>query len=561
LSRLEDKLGQIPDIKTKERAQRIYSIPTFVILDECKSKLTEDMPPSRIETIAPIVGAILIAAKFWDSFLNWGEVGKAAKNLQNIADQSQDSGIKTALSNTLRTASRRLQQSNPALQEAPVPPAIAEGVGATVLAALASKYVHSPEVQNALKIQGQSQQQEGPQRLRLITDSSITTKITNAVGKQEVIPRFDMIQDPKGGGVVKNIKRMINAFAEYMAESWEAIENQIKGDIREGRLSDPQRKIQQALDEIDDAWHTLLNRMQAAGWKEYPFHIGLEKVKIEGIKRELEQLIDACFELLEAWKAAEKPQKGALNIEALLFSPLGLPALKAALRTLPPSIPGGATTRKVAQKKEREAAQKKEGKIVQKKAEETAQKKEGEARKRLRYQRPPTGPVRLVGTVRPWSGPMPPHSAEGKETPEKTLQEEIGRAINFIRAGQADDAIKAVANATMILRDVARQKTQPQGAPPASRREAEAYLGAALQKLRDAIRLGPGSDGFKANLQQANSLLQDALDVLSNPTAGSTPYLGRKLLLLTKTLSSVPSTARSHRQRAKNEDILEKETI
>jgi hypothetical protein len=165
-------------------------------------------------------------------------------------------------------------------------------------------------------------------------------------------------------------------------------------------------------------------------------------------------------------------------------------------------------------------------------------------------------------------GSLPPDSQKRQKEPREITGEEIkdaitliNDAINLINKGQVEKAINAVENAKNKLIEHGRQKTQPQGAPPASRREAEAYLGAALQKLRDAIRLGPGSDGFKANLQQANSLLQDALDVLSNPTAGSTPYLGRKLLLLTKTLSSVPSTARSHRQRAKNEDILEKETI
>jgi hypothetical protein len=589
LSKLGDKLGQISDIKIQQKAKRIYSIPTFVILDECKNKLTENMPPSLIETIAPLVGVILVAAQFWDSFLDWGSVGTAMTNLQNIAGKFtfQDPHAKTALSNILWVASKRLEQSNPALQQPPVPPATAEAVGATVLAALASEYVPLSEVQNALQTQGWRQQQEGPKRLRVITDSSVITKITNAVGTQGVIPRFEMIQDPKVGGVVRNIKRMINAFAEYMAESWAAIADQINEDIREGRLSDPEQKIQQAIDEINDAWNTLLNRMQATGWKEYSLDIGIEKKKIEGIKRELEQLIDACFELLEAWKAAEKPKKGALDIEALLFHPLGLPALKAALRTLPPSIPGGVITggettqtggrgaqtgertaqpkRGGAQRRE-EGATETKGEVAQTKegttrAEGGAPPTEGGAKKRLRYRRLSPWQSGRRGIVGSGSSPVSLHSEEGKGTTGKTLQEEIQRALNFIKERQVDGAIKAVANAIMILRDIASRKTQPQGTSPAHLREAEVYLSVALQKLREASRLGPNSDGFKANLQQANSLLQNALNALSNQTAGSTPYLGRNLLLLMKALRSTPTTAQSHRQRAKNEAILEKETI
>jgi hypothetical protein len=158
-------------------------------------------------------------------------------------------------------------------------------------------------------------------------------------------------------------------------------------------------------------------------------------------------------------------------------------------------------------------------------------------------------------------GPTYFPSPEGKETTEKTLQEEITRAINFIKERQVDNAIKAVANAIMVLRDIDKQKTQARGAPLTHLQEAASYLSVALRRLRDAGQLEPDSDGFNANLSQANSLLQEALKVLSNPTAGRTPYLGRKLLLLMKTLSTTPTTARSHRQRVKNEDILEKETI
>ena len=572
LSKLEDKIGQISDINIKGKVQKVYSIPTFVILDECKRKLNEDVPPSRIETIAPIVGTILIAATFWDSFQNWNMVYTAMNTLQKVAERFQDPATQTALSNILGTASHRLKQSKPHLQEAPVPTDTAAKVGATVLAAIGSKFVQSPEeARAALKTQGQSQQQEGPKELRVFTDPFVIEKITNTVGKEGVIPRLEDVQDPRvGGGVVRNIKRMINAFAEYMTESWEDITDEIQKDIREGRLSDPQQKIQRALNEIDDAWETLLNRMQATEWKEYFRGIAQEKIKIEGIKGELERLIDACFELLEAWKAG-KPTEGALDIEALLFHPLGLPALKAALRTLPPSIPGSAIARREAQKRRErttEASTRGVGNQVARKKEETqtkevAQKKDETqtgAPKRLRY-RPRRRADRLAGTVKRGNGPIPTHSAEDKETTEKTLQEEIRRAINSIRERQVDDAIKAVANARMILRNIGSQKPQPRGKPPAHLREAEAYLGAALQNLRDAIRLGPHSDGFKADLQQASSFLQHALNVLSNQTVGGTPYLGRNLLLLMKTLRSIPTTAQSHRQRAKNEAILEKETI
>jgi len=551
LSKLEDKIGQISDINIKGKVQKVYSIPTFVILDECKRKLNEDVPPSRIETIAPIVGTILIAATFWDSFLKWNMVYTAMNTLQEVAKRFQDPATQTALSNILGTASHRLKQSKPHLQEAPVPTDTAAKVGATVLAAIGSKFVHSPEeARAALKTQGQSQQQR-PKELRVFTDPFVIEKITNTVGNKGVIPRLEDVQDPRvGGGVVRNIKRMINAFAEYMTESWEDITDEIQKDIREGRLSDPQQKIQRALNEINDAWKTLLNRMQETEWKEYFRGTALEKIKIEGIKGELERLIDACFELLEAWKAG-KPTEGALDIEALLFHPLGLPALKAALRTLPPSIPGGAIARREAQKKEETQTK------------EVAQKKEETqtgASKRLRYRRRREAD-RLARTVKRGNGPIPTHSAEDKETTEKTLQEEIRRAINSIRERQVNDAIKAVANARMILRNIGSQKPQPRGKPPAHLREAKAYLGAALQKLRDAIRLGPHSYGFKTDLQQASSFLQHALNVLSNQTVGGTPYLGRNLLLLMKTLRSIPTTAQSHRQRAKNEAILEKETI
>jgi hypothetical protein len=118
-----------------------------------------------------------------------------------------------------------------------------------------------------------------------------------------------------------------------------------------------------------------------------------------------------------------------------------------------------------------------------------------------------------------------------------------------------------VANAITILRDIGEQKPQTRGALPEHLRYASAFLGATLDVLRQATRLDPDSEGFKADLNRAISLLGDALRFLSNQTAGSTSYLGRKLLLLMKTLHSTPTTAQSHPQRAKNEDILEKETI
>lgn len=566
LSKLGGKLGQISDIRIAQEAKRIYSIPTLVILNECKSKLTEDMPRSRIEEIAPIVGAILIGVMFWDSFLKWDKVNDAMRGLTNIAGKFQDPVTNTALSNIKGSASSKLKQSKPALKEAPVPPATAEEVGATVLAAIASKFVKSPEEQAGLKIQAQRQQEKKLQGFRVITDPSTVKKITDEVKIRGVIPRLGMILDPKRGGVVRNIKTMINAFAEYMAESWTEIKNQIEEDIREGRLSDPQKKIQQALDKIDNSWDNLLEKMRATKWREYSLDIGLEKEKIEGIKRELEQLIDEFFELLEAWKAAKKPQEGALDIEELFFQPLGLPALKAALRTLPPSIPGGAGTRKVTRRKEAggpQVAPKKEEKETQAdkvdegEGPQVAPKKEGEAPKRLRYRGRQRGPVNPRGPSMPTSS----HLAGGKETSEKTLQGEIGRAINFIKAGKVDDAIKAVANAIQVLDGIIRQKPQPQGAPSARLRDAEIYLKAARQKLLNARRLGPDSYGFKTSLKEANSFPQDALIALSNQTAGSSPYLGRNLLLLMKILNSMPAMAQSRRQEDKDEAILEKETI
>jgi hypothetical protein len=590
LSKLGEKLDQISDIKIKRKAQRIYSTPTFVILDECKSKLTENMSPSLIETIAPIVGATLIAVEFWDSFLDWNRVGTAMTNLQNIATGSQDPVIQTALSNTLGSASHQLKQSNPALNQPPVPHATAHEIGASVLAALTSKYVHSPEVLNALETQGWSQQQEGFRELRVITDSDITKKIKDVVVTRGVIPSFEMIQGQKGSDVVKNIKMMINAFAGYMAEHWTEIVNQINKDIEEGRLSDPQKKIQHALVEVNNAWINLLNKMQSENWREFFLSSGIEKTKIEKIKRELEQLIDACFELLEAWEAAPKPKKGALDIEELLFHPLGLPALKAALRTLPPSIPGGVTIRRVTQTGGTQAGGTQRGGTqrggtqaggtqaggtqrggtqaggtqaggTQAGGTQRGGTQTGGGKIRLKYR----GRTRGIGAQQMKAGskggPTYFPSPGDKETTEKTLQEEITRAINFIKERQVDNAIKAVANAIMVLRDIDKQKTQARGAPLTHLQEAASYLSVALRRLRDAGQLEPDSDGFNANLSQANSLLQEALKVLSNPTAGRTPYLGRKLLLLMKTLSTTPTTARSHRQRVKNEDILEKETI
>jgi hypothetical protein len=300
--------------------------------------------------------------------------------------------------------------------------------------------------------------------------------------------------------------------------------------------------------------------MQSENWREFFLSSGIEKTKIEKIKRELEQLIDACFELLEAWEAAPKPKKGALDIEELLFHPLGLPALKAALRTLPPSIPGGVTIRRVTQRGGTQAGGTQAG-GTQRGGTQAGGTQTGGGKIRLKYR----GRTRGIGAQQMKAGskggPTYFPSPGDKETTEKTLQEEITRAINFIKERQVDNAIKAVANAIMVLRDIDKQKTQARGAPLTHLQEAASYLSVALRRLRDAGQLEPDSDGFNANLSQANSLLQEALKVLSNPTAGRTPYLGRKLLLLMKTLSTTPTTARSHRQRVKNEDILEKETI
>jgi hypothetical protein len=293
--------------------------------------------------------------------------------------------------------------------------------------------------------------------------------------------------------------------------------------------------------------------------------------KIGGIKTELEKLLNAWFNLFEKWKAAgPKLNKGALNLEYLLFHPLGLPALKAALRTLPPSIPGGVTIRGGPQTGEGpktggETKAKREGPQTGREAKTGGGATTGEGSKtggekrRLRYRGRGLGAQQRK--VEPEGSPTYSLPPGGKETDEKKLQDEITRAINFIEKRQVDDAIKAVANAITILRDIGKQKPQTRGALPEHLRYASALLGAALDALRQATRLGPDSEGFNADRNRAISLLGDALSFLSNQTAGSTSYLGRKLLLLMKTLHSTPTTAQSHRQRAKNEDILEKETI
>jgi hypothetical protein len=550
VSELGNNIGQISEIEEKLQAQKVCSIPTFIILGTCASKLDDELPPSIVEAAGPVLGAIIIAQSIWSSLLR--EDGWAEQVLQEITPQFQEPGIRWGLYNRfLRGGLRNILQDpkiqadlrnmfqDPKKQEGlhnilvvlahrrqeargETPPRVAEEVGATVLGAIGAF------VQPAVKQLRQGAPSRKGKKLRrvlLITNTTLIRDVANEAAEEKEIPTLTE------GGIVKNTKEMINALVKFMRKYWESIMNRINDDIKAGRFSNP-GDINKAIEEVHESWQALIKKLAEAGWREeYSYDATREMKKIGGIKTELEKLLNAWFNLFEKWKAAgPKLNKGALNLEYLLFHPLGLPALRIALTTLSTSTPEVATPEEVTQTVK-------------------------EPEKKGRHE---TGGGPQTGEG-PKKGEGP--KTRDKETTEKTLQDEIRRAINFIEKRQVDDAIKAVANAITILRDIDKQKTQARGAPLTHLQEAASCLSVALRRLRDAGQLEPDSDGFNANLSQANSLLQEALKVLSNPTAGRTPYLGRKLLLLMKTLSTTPTTARSHRQRVKNEDILEKETI
>jgi hypothetical protein len=519
VSELGNNIDQISDIGEKQQAQKVCSIPTFIILGTCANKLDDELPQSTVEAAAPVLGAIIIARSIWTSLLR--RDGWAEQVLQEIHPQFQDPGIREGLHHIQVVLAHDREEAR-----GKTPPKTAEAVGATVLGAIGA-FVQ-PAVKQ-LRQGAPGRKGKKLKRVLLITNTTLIRDTTNQAAEEKEIPTLTE------GGTVKNTKEMINALVKFMNKYWESIMYSLNNDIDAGRFSDPSDDIKTAIKEVNVAWQELISKMREIKWKEeYSYDATREMKKIEGIKTELEKLLNAWFNLFEKWKAAHpKLEAGALNLKYLLFHPLGLPALRIALTTLPASISfeGAATPEEVTQT--------------------------GGPQKRIGGRK--LGAQQRKGE--PESGPTYPLSPGGKEATEKTLQEEITIAINFIKKRQVDDAIKAVATAITILRDIGNQKPQPQGAFPTHLREAASYLRVALQRLRDASQLDPDSDGFNDNLRQANSLLQEALKGLSNPTAGSTPYLGRNLLLLMKTLRSVPSTAQSHHQRTKNEDILEKETI
>jgi hypothetical protein len=521
VSELGNNIDQISDIEEKLQAQKVCSIPTFIVLGTCANKLDDELSQSTVEAAAPVLGAIIIARSIWTSLLR--RDGWAEQVLQEITSQLQDPKIQEGFHNIQVVLAHDREEAR-----GKTPPKTAEAVGATVLGAIGAF------VQPAVKKLRQGAPGHKGKKLKrvlLITNTTLIRDTANQAAEEKEIPTLTE------GGMVKNTKEMINAFVKFMLKYWESIMQRINNDIKAGRFS-KQGDIQAATEEVNKAWQALRQKMISTKWKEeYSYDAAREMKKIEGIKAELENLLNAWFNFFEKWKAAgPKLNAGALNLEYLLFHPLGLPALRIALTTLPASISELDTPEKVTQTEE-----------------------EPEARGRHKTGgEPQTGKGPKTGGGPETRGR---HKTGGKETNEKTLQEEIKRAINFIKKRQVNDAIKAVANAIKVLRDIGEQKSQTRGALSEHLRYASVFLGAALDKLRQATQLGPDSEGFDANLNWAISLLGDAFSILSNQTAGSAPYLGRKLLLLMKTLSSTPTTAQSHRQRAKNEDILEKETI
>jgi hypothetical protein len=563
VSKLGDNLDKISDIVVKQKARRIYSIPALIILGECERKLTEEMPSHLIETIAPILGVLLIAEKFWDSFLKWDTIGTATKALTQITNQLQDPKIKTALLNVQGSAGRMVGESEKVLssfavppeKQAPVPTEAAEQVGAAVFGALGQFVL--PAVQRLNQItapsheEGYEEEAGKPERFYVITNTYVIEKIKERAAKRKTIPTNKEMRDLTRVGVIRNAKEMINTFAVFMEESWGNIAWRINDDISNGRLSDPQRKIQNALDEVNDAWEALKEKMRDVKWAENykSDNVGLEKRKIEEIRSELEKLIGALFKLREAWRAAKKPTEGALNIEALLFHPLGLPALTVALRTLPPPIPN-VTIAGGVEIKQREPAVEQEKKATAEagipRREESEPRTEvgqqkGGAKKRPRY----SGKIRVPVSE------------------EEIAMREIRNAIGFINKEQVNvgGALNAITTAINTLIRTGRQKSQPQGALPEPLRNAIFSLSMARLKLSDAKRFDLKSEEFKTLIAEAHSYLQSALKILQNPTERLTPYLGRKLLLLMKTLHSMPTTTQPHRQKAKDEVILEKETI
>jgi predicted nucleic acid-binding Zn-ribbon protein len=482
VSDLGNTIGQIPDIEEAMQAHKVASIPSFIILGTCASKLDDELSPSKVEAAASVLGAIIIAQSVWSSLLR--EDGWAEQVLQEITPQFQDPRIREGLHNIQVVLAHRRQEARH------TPPLAAEVVGATVLGAL------SAFVQPAVKQLQQgapSRKKKKFRRVLLITNTSLIREIARTAAEEKEIPSLTE------GGIVKNTKEMINNLAKFMKNLWGKILLRITEDINKGRLSDPNGTIQRALDEVNKAWEALQKKMK--NWKEdYTYNVGQEKKKIEEIKAELEALIKAWFQLLEAWKGAKKPKKGALDIEALLFHPLGLPALKTALTVLPTSVSG-----------------------------DTAVSEEGQTAKQEQKQE--------------------------QKSEEEQLKREITTAIKFANQGQVGGAFEAVKRARATLR------SQSQDAPPKHLQVVESKLIFAQSKLHQASPLDPKSGKFKANLQQAISLLQEALNALSNPTAGGTPYLGRNLLLLMKALHSMSITAQSHRREDKDEVIVEKETI
>jgi archaellum component FlaC len=317
VAELGNNIGQISEIEAKLQAYKVCSIPTFIILGTCASKLDDELSPSIVEAAAPVLGAIIIAQSIWSSLLR--EDGWAEQVLQDITPQFQDPRKQEGLHNIQVVLAHRRQEAGE------TPPRIAEEVGATVLGAIGA-FVR-PAVKQ-LRQGTPSRKEKKLRRVLLITNTSLIRDIAKTAAEEREIPTLTE------GGIVKNTKEMINALAKFMKNFWASFQYRINMDIREGRLSDPNETIKRALAKVDKAWKALLRKM--GNWKEdYTYNVGQEKKKIEEIKTELEELINAWFQLLEAWRAAEKPKKGALDIEALLFHPLGLPALRTALTVLP----------------------------------------------------------------------------------------------------------------------------------------------------------------------------------------------------------------------------------
>jgi len=541
VSEFGNNIDQISDMEEKVQAQKVCSIPTFIILGTCASKLDDELSPSVVEAAAPVLGAIIIAQSIWSSLLR--EDGWAEQVLQEIVPQFQDPEKQEGLHNILVVLAHRRQEAR-----GETPPRVAEEVGATVLGAIGAF------VQPAVKQLRQGTPSHKGKKLRrvlLVTNTTLVRDTLNQTAEEKEIPTLTE------GGIVKNTKEMINALVKFMLKYWESIMQRINNDINAGRFSKP-GDLKAATEEVNKAWQALRQKMSSTKWKEeYSYDATREKKKIEEIKAELENLLNAWFNLFEKWKAAgPKLEAGALNLEYLLFHPLGLPALRIALTTLPASISledtvtatattttatEGPTTNVRTATQEQEADQK---------GPEQSQEQPNRPRKRLKG----------GGSVTT----QHQRTADKKETTGKEISIAITlikNAIEFINKGQVEGALNAVANAINILTGTGRQKPQPQGALPEHLRNAVYSLSMARLRLSEASQSDPKSEAFKTRIDEARSFLQHALKNLQNPTGRLTPYLGRNLLLLMKALRSVPPTAQSHRQRVKNEDTLEKETI